>query len=433
MPVLLALWRTRELALAHTFRECNGAGSAEIEDILDSTITALLVRSYTSEEHLFRALREGVKMRALRTHRDRSERERILTHTAPVIHAHEQDRAWRDDPERALIAREDDLIISEFLADLTKQEREVFVLIADGRSWRAIATALGLPEWDARALTRGCERKRERFLTLYLTGRLCGYRSRTISNILTGALSGSELALEQALAHLNHCRRCQADHDTTTEELRNAFDHRALALLPAPVLTSAHTGILDRAQALLERPVRLLARITHTHTPGTRERVTEVIAGTSAATKITAGVLGVALLAGATIDISRSLGPPHKTHTPSRAQGPLLTPAGQEGTATTPGVLTGLATGGPLTHTHSSTQQGYDPLPFGPGHIVPYPPKHTARRTVGEQHEPSGFAYLGILARVATAPHIPSSTPGTTTVSRPAHTPIRSSGGPFTP
>ncbi len=34
---------------------------------------------------------------------------------------------------------------------------------ADGRSWRAIATTLGLPETEALTLTRTCERKRTRF------------------------------------------------------------------------------------------------------------------------------------------------------------------------------------------------------------------------------------------------------------------------------
>lgn len=433
VPVLLARWRTRELELAWTFRECHGLSETEVEDILDNTITVLLQRHYTSEEHLFRALRKGVKMRALRLHRDRTERERILTHTAPVIYAHEQDRAWEEDPERALIAREDDLIISEFLADLTKAEREVFVLQADGHSWRAIITILGQPEGHVRALTRTCEQKRERFLTLYLTGRLCGYRSRTISNILTGVLSNGELALEQALAHLTHCRRCQADHHTTTEELRNTFDRRALALLPAPILISAHTSILDRAQALLQRPIHILTRFTHFPTAGARERITETVAGTSAATKVAAGIISVALLAGGTIGISRNLGPSHKTHTHPRAQGTLLTPVVQETTAT-PVALTGPAPSNPPTHTHNnSSSSRYAPPAFGPGHTVPYPPpKHAVHHTAGQQHEPPGFAYLGVPARSTPANNTTSSAPNTT-ISRPAHALTSRNGGPFTP
>ena len=74
------------------------------------------------------------------------------------------------------------MIVGEFIAELTDLERQVFMLVADGRSWRAIATALGLPETETRTLTRTCERKRTRFLTLYETGRLCGYRSQTIES-----------------------------------------------------------------------------------------------------------------------------------------------------------------------------------------------------------------------------------------------------------
>jgi DNA-directed RNA polymerase specialized sigma24 family protein len=427
VPVLLARWRTRELALAVTFRECHGLSDAEVEDILDNTITVLLQRPYTSEEHLFRALRKGIKMRALRLHRDRTERERILTHTAPIICARAQDRAWQDDPERALIAREDDLIISEFLADLTKQEREVFVLHADGRSWRAIATTLDLPDGDVRALTRTCEQKRERFLTLYLTGRLCGYRSRTISNLLTGALANSELALEQALAHLTHCRRCQAEHDTTTEELRNNFEHRALALLPAPVLTLAHTKILDHAQALLERPLRVLARFTHPHTEGARARVSETIAGTGATAKIAVGMVSVAVLTSATIGVSHVLRPSQKTHPNPRISRPSSPPPTAQGMLTQ---LTGPALA-LLAPARSSTPR-YAPSAFGPGHVVPDQPHRRVHQVRVGQHEPSGFAYLGVPTHNVPAPYNPSSTPPNTNGSLSDYTPVRS-GGPFTP
>jgi hypothetical protein len=33
VPVALACWRSRELRLAHTFRECAGAASAKIEEL----------------------------------------------------------------------------------------------------------------------------------------------------------------------------------------------------------------------------------------------------------------------------------------------------------------------------------------------------------------------------------------------------------------
>ncbi len=117
-----------------------------------------------------------------------------------------QDRAWREEPERALFAHEDDAIVGEF----TDLERRVFTLVADGRSWRAIATALGLPETEARTLTRTCEHKRSRFLTLYETGRLCGYRSQTIGSLLAGK-ENSEQAVGQAFAHLHTVTPARSD------------------------------------------------------------------------------------------------------------------------------------------------------------------------------------------------------------------------------
>jgi DNA-directed RNA polymerase specialized sigma24 family protein len=233
MPVLLALWRTRETWIARQFRACGGASPSEVEDIYDTTVAALIERgeSYESVEHLRGALHRGIKMRALRLHRDHSVRLRALRHASPFIEGDGQERAWRSQPERALIAREDDVIVGEFIAELNPLERRVFALVADGRSWCAIATALDLPETEARTLTRACECKRARFLSLYSTGRLCGYRSATIGSLLAGRIDG-ELAVGKALAHLRHCRTCQARHHTDAAGLRAAFDARVLSVLP---------------------------------------------------------------------------------------------------------------------------------------------------------------------------------------------------------
>lgn len=229
-------------------------------------------------------------MRALPLHRDRKARTLALEQAAPAMHAAGNDRAWREEPERALIAHEDDLIIGEFLAELTELERRVFALVADGRSWRAIATALGLSESEARNTTRVCERKRERFLALYSTGRLCGYRSHTIGRLLSGQ-QADELTRAQALAHLRHCRACQAQHRTSGERLRSMFDARALALLPIPPsLPHAPAGLFDRLGELLARALRATQRIS-TPQAGVRERAIEAAAGTGATAKIAAGAV----------------------------------------------------------------------------------------------------------------------------------------------
>jgi DNA-directed RNA polymerase specialized sigma24 family protein len=234
----------------------------------DATIAALVEKNeaYKSPEHLRAALHRGIKLRALRLHRDREVHEKALEHAAPAMEAAGQDRAWREEPERTLLARDDDAIVGEFIAELTDIERQVFTLVADGRSWRAIATALALSETEARTLTRTCERKRSRFLTLYETGRLCGCRSQTIGSLLSGK-EDSERAVGQALTHLRHCQACQIRHKTDAASLRDA---RALAVLPLPAYASAHASLLEQFHTAASRVARFQARgivIAHRQIP----------------------------------------------------------------------------------------------------------------------------------------------------------------------
>ncbi len=313
VPGLLARWRTHELDIAHSFKECGRLQTTDLEEILDATTFALLDKQYDTEEHLRAALHRGIKMRALRLHRDRITRRRALQQaTRP---AEETAKAWEQDPQRALVAREDRLIIREFLSELTPLEQQVFALVADGRSWRAIATALGMPATQARNTTRQCERKRERFFMLYQTGRLCGYRSQTIGALLNGKQT-SDLALDQALAHLHHCHVCQTQYHTTEERLRAAFDRRALALLPAPPVVHGGAGIFDRLHDLLIRHARLLGQLRASQT-GLRERLVQTIAGAGATTKIAVSVLSTAALATSTVNVQHHGHPTAITREPA--------------------------------------------------------------------------------------------------------------------
>jgi hypothetical protein len=116
VPVLLARWRRGELAYASKFDECTGASFAEIEDLCDMTATTLLEqqRAFDSEEHLRAALRRGIRLRALRLHRDHRVRAHVLDQAASGMVAQSQLRASREEPEQVLLAHEDDLIIGEF-------------------------------------------------------------------------------------------------------------------------------------------------------------------------------------------------------------------------------------------------------------------------------------------------------------------------------
>ncbi len=356
-----ARWRSRELWTARQFRACWGSSLAEIEDLYDATIAVLVEKDepYESPEHLRAALHRGIKLRALRLHRDREVHEKALRHAAPAMETAGRDRAWREEPERALLAREDDAIVGEF----TDLERQVFTLVANGRSWRAIATTLGLPETEARTLTRTCERKRSRFLTLYETGRLCGYRSQTIGSLLSGK-ENSERAVGQAFAHLRHCHACQLRHKTDAVSLRAAFDARVLSVLP--VYADSHTSLLDQLQATVSRVARLFQRAS-TPQAGIRDRALEIAAGTSAGAKLAAGIAGVILLAGGAVGVATSSQPARHRNAPQR-------------TAVVHALIVPPTTLGGRAVLHKP------PAARLTSHRLPRP---------NEQHTPGGFSYLG--------------------------------------
>jgi RNA polymerase sigma factor (sigma-70 family) len=299
---LLMQWRDTEITAAQ--RRYRRLSIEEVQEVYDETVEALLDRLHEDEGHLVRALMIGLRMRCLNKLRDRKRYERRVERMAPAIYEQAEDRSWESDPERALLAAEDNVVISECVAGLTARERQVFALKANGFAFRGIGDALGIDRKVARKLERAVDRKRDVFLKLYETGRLCGYRSRTIDLLLSGQETG-ELAVREAVAHLRNCRKCQATHKITHKELRSRFEDGALALLPPAMLQRGGAGRwTDRVLALLDRPIRWLDRSV----PGSgvaRERVLEATAGGAAAAK-TAAVVGgvVAVLAtGVTVGI----------------------------------------------------------------------------------------------------------------------------------
>lgn len=306
---LLLRWRSAELGVVHgKFRRLS---REDLEDVYDDTADVLRQRPHESELHLLRALRLGVRLRALRLIRDRNTRERVVNEVTPQVYAEAQDRAWSVQPEQALLAQEDEVIVGEFIAELTTEEQHVFALVANGLSWRAIATTLDIPETTARNLTRACERKRELFVTLYETGRLCGHRSQIIDCLLSGE-QRTEIAVRRAVAHLGHCRECQTQHKMTGAELRARFDQGALALLPPPLFLAHHMSLLDRITAVLQKPMRLLERFS-TGNGTVRERAAESVAGGAVAAK-TAITVGVIALTGAAIEVHHIITPAHPAH-----------------------------------------------------------------------------------------------------------------------
>jgi RNA polymerase sigma factor (sigma-70 family) len=304
---ILGAWRPVELRIARGFPECRGLAGEQLEDLYQETALALLTQPYASEGHLRNALRHGIKHRALNLHRDERRHARILAQSAPSLERAAESHGSQAGPEDAALRDEDRLIVGEFLTELDAVEQRVFWLIAEGMRYRAIAAALAIPVNEARNACRSCERKRERFQLLYDTGRLCGYRAATIRTLQNGQLTSEELA-RRAFAHLEHCARCRAEHNTNAHRLRRTFHGQAQALLPLPALL--RLGWL-RHPWLRARPhaQRALARCASAAQGGggVRERATAVLGAGGVGAKLTAGAITVAVVAGGAIGATHAL------------------------------------------------------------------------------------------------------------------------------
>jgi hypothetical protein len=426
VAVTLVRWRTRELRKATRFRECGGATWADLEEIYDQSIHDLRDRSYESEEHLRAALHMAIKWRAQRLHRDRKAHSRILGRAAWGIQSQREEQARLLEPEEAALAAEDDAIIGEFISELTLDERRIFALIAEGKSWRAIATILEIEETEARNLKRAVEKKRERFVTLYETGRLCGYRSHTIGALLSGEQS-SDMAWRQAIAHLRHCRDCQKQHHVTGKEMRTRFDERTLAVLPVPALLLTHVTLLDHLHGLLARPLQLFERFSSSN-GAVRERLLESAAATGATAKVAGVVVSAAVFAGGVaadvhheLQHSRSH---HRHHVNVMARSASLEPSppAPRVTGISPPAPTPSTT--PTDSSRSSRSSDSPTREFQPGEVVSSPAADGTYRSgpavpVEPVGTPDTAAHASVVSRASPAPLPEVHQPGT--------------GGQFTP
>jgi RNA polymerase sigma factor (sigma-70 family) len=405
----------RELRIARGFRECRGLSAHQIEVLYQETVLALLHRPYEDEKHLCDALRTGIKRRALNLYRDEQRRAEILADSADAMHAIQQAQSARESPEQIVLAREDRFLIAEFLAELTPREREVFELVTEGMKYNRIAKALKMPENEARSTAASCERKRERFQILHDHGRLCGYRSLTIRALLDGAASTEQL-VALAAAHLEACVHCRAEHKISAARLRQAFQEQAAALLPPTLATR-----LDRSRRVSLHVRVLAARLRPEWVSlgqgGARERAAALLAGAGASTKLAAGLVTVAVIAGAGITATRAL-----EHHPSH---PATRPVARAGVTPHPTQAIELAQPSPAPSVAATLPHASHPAPAqpyrSPGHVVAT--QATARVSTGNRREPGGFAYLGVPD---------SSTPAPAPAPQPAQT-ASQTGGPFSP
>jgi DNA-directed RNA polymerase specialized sigma24 family protein len=412
---ILGEWQKVELRIARGFAECRGLTTEQLEDIYQETATALYRRPYDSEEHLRNALRDGIKKRALRLHRDERRRGQIRAHSASGLRLMAEAREEQSAPEPAVLAKEDRLIALEFKTELTKEEQHVFAWLAEGLQYRAVASVLNIPVNEARNTARLCERKRERFQLLYDTGRLCGYRARTIQALQNGESTSEELA-ERAFAHLESCAHCRAEHKTNAKRLRRSFRDQAAALLP-PVFVG-HLGWLAklgvRARTLQHR---LAADGLPLGQGAIRERATALLAGSGVAAKLATGVVTVAVIAGGAVATHVLERPPahhpHHARTSAAATPAAIPPPEQLVRASSVPSLGSSVESTVHNRRHARLSS--------PGRVLPSTHQVRGLSAVRER-EPSGFAYLG----VPTETRIPVSAPDQ------AHT-AQHSGGLFTP
>jgi DNA-directed RNA polymerase specialized sigma24 family protein len=412
---ILGKRQDRELRIARSFVECRRLTDEQLEDLYQQTVLALLPRPYKDEKHLCGALRLGIKQRALNLYHSERRRGEILAENAPAMHALEVARSAELTPEQVALARQDRLLITEFLAELTREELEVFLLVTEGKGFNRIAKELEMPVNQTRNVVAACERKRELFQRLHDGGRLCGYRATTITALLDGQATSDELA-KRAIAHVAGCAQCRAEHKTNAHRLRRAFEEQAAALLP-PVL-AGHLGGLSRASMHART---LASRIrpdwVSLAQDGARERAVALLAGGGASAKLAAAVITAAVIAGSTIAATHT--PRHQR--PPRAHALTRPVAAPLATRPVAFVQTPLApfTGIAAQHAHQRRSRAQ----LAPGRVVAVP--HPARRRPATR-EPGGFAYLGVPTTSTAAASAQASAPPATATST-------QTGGPFSP
>jgi RNA polymerase sigma factor (sigma-70 family) len=390
---LIGRWTTRELTIAKGFRECRGLPLDQLEDLYQETAVALLTRPYMSEEHLRNALRLGVKHRALNLHRDQRRRRAKLEASAPVLIAESTGHESQRDPESSALSHDDQLVVAEFLSELTGAEQSVFWLTAEGMRYRAIAPALGIHVNEARKLVRSCERKRERFQLLYNTGRLCGFRSSTITALQNGDCTNVDLA-RRAFAHIERCSACRTEHKTNARKLMRSFNEQATALLPLPALLHSRwaTRVGLWVRGLQGRLLGLTDSAQRLSLPGN---------GGAIAKLTTAGVLAVG-----------GLGAAHALHqgTPEKR-----TPLSERAAAPSdrPNLRADLGIRG-VGSTNKTSGQSRDGSTRRAE--TRRPPRRSRKTTQPRGPATAGLDYLGVAANAATPT-----------------TPDGSSGGPFSP
>ncbi len=270
-----------------------------IDDAIDFMVTQY-AKPVTAREELDRAFWASASFRVKRAHEGRSATVRGGFRRAAIEDL--DHLAGGDDPEAAVVRRDEQLTLLEFVTTLTPRERDVFACkygsgaSVAGRSH--VSRWLNLPIGEVRKAERNIELKLKRFITIVAAGALCSYRSDAILSLAT-ATADQEQATAARL-HLKHCPACRGLYADHLRALRSGDLQRKIAgLLPLPTA--------DRIAE--DRPVRgfLVDWLTRPFSGEPAAMATQAVSsgtgrglGTLAALKLASLCIGGAALTGGT-------------------------------------------------------------------------------------------------------------------------------------
>jgi hypothetical protein len=210
-----------------------------IDDAIGYMVTEYAKPLHTNEE-LDRAFWASASFRVKRMHEGRGATVRGGFRRADLENLDQL--AGAEDPEAAVLRRDEELTLLEFVAPLTPQERRVFACKygsgarVAGRT--VVSRWLGLPVGEVRKMEREIARKLDRFVTMLAAGALCSYRSEAILALATAG-AGDEQVIAARL-HLKRCLACRTVYAEHARALRSGeLQRRIASLLPFPVAERA--------------------------------------------------------------------------------------------------------------------------------------------------------------------------------------------------
>ena len=227
---LLERWRPEVLRRMRARRLWRNAPPADHEDQFQDVALVLCTRVFRSEEHLRRALWTGLGFRARDFWKAGRRRELPVADFFDDVRAAASCDGVAEDAATAADGR----YLDDCLSELDARERAVYRLVrGEELSRRKVATALGITDADVLRALHSAQLKVDRFALLFVSDRLCARRAAAVGALARAEARGADI--EQARAHLAHCRDCLL----AFRRQRAALGRRVASVLPMPVIALA--------------------------------------------------------------------------------------------------------------------------------------------------------------------------------------------------